>query len=408
MRLTLATSELIFIAVRDKIIAISINEANERLIREYSHDWTASAAGTKGSEAAVVCIAISADGKHLFAGFDNKWIYCWDVDTNVVLGSKLCKKRPTALAYGEFNRQQRKVCQSDEGTLSKVLMYADKFGEVWGIDAPNFQQSAVLCMAHTTSIITEMILNKNQYFITSDRDEKIRVQLFPNTVQIVSYCLGHSKPVTSMTLITDSLLVSTGWDHKIIMWDFVSGELLAELDMSPKSEIVDDSATVAHSPVDAEEEADDEVVDEDEDADGEYGPKQYDDVLAGHYPLKIISLNSPLQTDVVGRVAIIFKGLSECRLYSVQQHARGHSIVLEDTLQFSENPVDIETLKSDELVVLLPKPYHVAVVSLDGQSRSHSSLETTLKEYCEDNHVSFVQQGVVVAAGDNDDGGKCV
>ena len=63
-----------------------------------------------------------------------------------------------------------------------------------------------------------------------DRDEKIRVTNYPNTYNILTYCLGHKEFISSIHLLDQETLISGSGDGKIIIWRFLNGEKLFSFD----------------------------------------------------------------------------------------------------------------------------------------------------------------------------------
>lgn len=78
---------------------------------------------------------------------------------------------------------------------------------------------------------------QNRYIVTSDRDEKIRVSRWPHAYDITAYCLGHSQFISCVSPVQNSelnldLLVSGGGDSKIFGWDYTSGRVLFQSDIT--------------------------------------------------------------------------------------------------------------------------------------------------------------------------------
>lgn len=72
----------------------------------------------------------------------------------------------------------------------------------------------------------------HKYILTSDRDEKIRVTNSPAYHEIETFCLGHRQFVSSLTLLTENLLLSCSGDKSIRLWNFVSGKELSTTEVS--------------------------------------------------------------------------------------------------------------------------------------------------------------------------------
>ena len=108
------------------------------------------------------------------------------------------------------------------------ILGGDKSGDVHQFDLSSGSQK--LLMGHC-SMLLDMVFSSNgqngqsnQYLITCDRDEKIRVSRYPNSYHIESYCLGHTEFVSSIVLIDDQTLVSGSGDGTLRFWQFVNGK----------------------------------------------------------------------------------------------------------------------------------------------------------------------------------------
>lgn len=330
-------SNEVFISVENCVFKLKIASLinNERTI--YAFD--------KSDGSSIISVASSKDGNLISAAYSNKWVCCWD-SAGVLLGSILCNKRPTTLAYTTF--------QNSSGIKLQVLLISDKSGEIWGTGIPEMKNIFRLA-GHTASVITDMAIAPcDSYLVTADRDEKIRVSNFPQLASISTYCLGHTNVVTSVGFITLSekfYLVSSGWDHMLCLWDYTNGILLSQLQLSSRTTDLPSAAGTGNDAksntnssastavvsghsclalsegrhpnsnddaeverVDNDDEEDgvpEEEVDEvNEKIDGDLDEQFYDINKAGDFPLKIACSDK-------GYVAVIFKGRHLFQLYRV-------------------------------------------------------------------------------------------
>jgi hypothetical protein len=82
-----------------------------------------------------------------------------------------------------------------------------------------------LLLGHTASMLTSVaaaVVSANQvYLLTADRDEKIRVTVFPQTYDIHGFLFGHEAFVSCMAVF-DNHCFSCGGDRTLRVWDFVT------------------------------------------------------------------------------------------------------------------------------------------------------------------------------------------
>ncbi|MEQ2275924.1 hypothetical protein XENORESO_011047 [Xenotaenia resolanae] len=71
------------------------------------------------------------------------------------------------------------------------LLVADKSGDVYSFSVVEPQREGELKMGHLSMLLAVTISPDDQYIITADRDEKIRVSHHKSPYNIQSYCLGH-------------------------------------------------------------------------------------------------------------------------------------------------------------------------------------------------------------------------
>jgi WD40 repeat protein len=375
MRSLICSSDGIFVGICDKIVYFCYNISNDSQIIEFTLD---EAVGAK-----VTCLAISQDGCHIYAGFSNKWICCWEISSGKLCGQKQLKKKSTTLVDGVFQ-------DSINHTSRKVLLAADRFGEVYAVDLPLMSRPPVLCAGHTASVITDMVLINNRFLVTADRDEKVRIQCFPNILDIVSYCLGHSGCVSSIDMVSDDLMISCGFDHKLILWQYVEGKIVAEYEFqSANSPLIATEAQLSAS-----------IAEDAENAAEDFDNNDLDDSNAGNYPLKVICYDSAdKDTTVVKSIAVIFKGLSTCQLFDVVVDqtllsSSSYTIKHKQTLTLPSLPSDCAYIGDNQILFLMSKPCYNHLLHINESSSGttegkgstiSTDFRNVIKAYCAKN-----------------------
>jgi tRNA (guanine-N(7)-)-methyltransferase subunit TRM82 len=106
---------------------------------------------------------------------------------------------------------------------------------------PQFERK--LLLGHV-SMLTDIALIENNgqnYIITADRDEHIRISRgIPQAHIIEGYCLGHKDFVSRLCLPAGqpNLLISGGGDDDIYVWDWCLGKLLLKVNLRSHAEKV--------------------------------------------------------------------------------------------------------------------------------------------------------------------------
>jgi tRNA (guanine-N(7)-)-methyltransferase subunit TRM82 len=108
------------------------------------------------------------------------------------------------------------------------VVVADKSGDAYLFSTCNTNENGQLLLGHLSMLLDILVTDDQKYIITADRDEKIRVSMFPNSYNILSYCLGHKNFVTNVAIVPHdkNILISSGGDGTLMFWDFKSGKEL--------------------------------------------------------------------------------------------------------------------------------------------------------------------------------------
>ncbi|ORX90267.1 WD40 repeat-like protein [Basidiobolus meristosporus CBS 931.73] len=157
-------------------------------------------------------LAFSPDGKLLATSGEDKTLKVWAVENWQCLNTRPVIKRYNAIKF---------AAQSD------AIFVADKFGDVYKLQIDPAAGQEELLLGHV-SMITDMVLSAdNKHIITADRDEKIRVNNYPDSYNIHSFCLGHTEFVSAVRLpvFSPGTLISGGGDGMIMVWDYMNGSL---------------------------------------------------------------------------------------------------------------------------------------------------------------------------------------
>ncbi|KYN07582.1 PREDICTED: tRNA (guanine-N(7)-)-methyltransferase non-catalytic subunit WDR4 [Cyphomyrmex costatus] len=116
------------------------------------------------------------------------------------------------------------------------IVIADKAGDAYLFSTSRPTEPGTFILGHLSMLLDILVTQDMKYILTTDRDEKIRVSMFPNCYNIVSYCLGHAKFVTNISELPHekSILISCGGDGVFKLWDYKYGSELLSVNFCDK------------------------------------------------------------------------------------------------------------------------------------------------------------------------------
>ncbi|KAF7493170.1 tRNA (guanine-N(7)-)-methyltransferase non-catalytic subunit wuho [Sarcoptes scabiei] len=133
------------------------------------------------------------------------------------------------------------------------VLVADKSGNIYQFDGrpdesaifednglgDNFT-SGELLLGHCSMLLDFIVTENKDYIISADRDEKIRISHYPNTYNILSYCLGHRDFVGTIGLIDKQTLISGSGDGSLLCWNYLHGKTLHQYQYTDDSGVGED------------------------------------------------------------------------------------------------------------------------------------------------------------------------
>ena len=180
--------------------------------------------------------AIAASDNLLVIGYKDKSITI----SNIPEGGFLIL--PSAEFVAERVAEQLMVCEYEgkEAILmndgSDIVMY-----EIGNIGKPK------ILMGHIATV-TRFALNSDMTRLaTCDRDGRVRISKYPNTYDIIKFCLYHEEFVTSLLFLPSSgELISGDADGQLVKWDPEGNFLLAK-NVFPKESIINGIAALGEN-----------------------------------------------------------------------------------------------------------------------------------------------------------------
>ncbi|KAM9364113.1 tRNA (guanine-N(7)-)-methyltransferase non-catalytic subunit wdr4 isoform 1-T1 [Pholidichthys leucotaenia] len=130
------------------------------------------------------------------------------------------------------------------------LLVADKSGDVYSFSVAEPQREGDLKMGHLSMLLAVTLSPDDQFIITADRDEKIRVSHLRSPHNIQSFCLGHTQFVSSLQIPHGhpSWLLSGSGDGTLRLWEYESGQSLQSWDLGQLGETAQSEAAEHENP----------------------------------------------------------------------------------------------------------------------------------------------------------------
>lgn len=191
---------------------------------------------SSGHQGAIKAIRFNKEGDLFVSTGDDKLVKLWNTNSWLCLKTVQTNKKVSAASFSHDSR---------------CLLFADKFGVVYTIPTRSAEEldAPVQLLAHCCSIITSLdCCVEGRFIITSDRDFKIRVSLYPKDPlkgahEIQGFCLGHTSFVSCMALSsnnsTTQFLVSGGGDGTVRLWEIKTSSLLNTFHLGDVADLLD-------------------------------------------------------------------------------------------------------------------------------------------------------------------------
>ncbi|XP_048348655.1 tRNA (guanine-N(7)-)-methyltransferase non-catalytic subunit WDR4 isoform X2 [Sphaerodactylus townsendi] len=165
----------------------------------------------KSSDTILAC-AFSSSGTYFALTDDNKRLILFRTEPSwECLSIRLVTRRCTSMIL--------------TAAEDKILV-ADKSGDVYSYSVSEPENTGTIELGHLSLLLDVALSPDDQYILTADRDEKIRVSLTRAPHNIVSFCLGHREFVSRIFVIPDypNLLLSASGDCTLRLWEYKSGK----------------------------------------------------------------------------------------------------------------------------------------------------------------------------------------
>jgi len=274
----------------------------------------------------VYSISVALDGDGAVAGTVDK------VDPVVVhkTNKRCCALTFTTIPYADESK----------GSLN-MIVGGDLAGDVnaFPVVSSSSGTQQRLLLGHTASMITAVKVFDGKLF-SADRDEKVRISLFPQTYKVEGYLLGNDSYVTDMDVFEtengNKCCVTASGDCTIKMWDYEKCTELSSLNVAPETNSESEEKDVEEMTSGEGSEGDAAAVDDD-------AVKQTTQI--------------PVRVAANGKgsiVAVIYNDKNAVELFSVSSKGLEKMQSIE-----CPNPLAITFDADDELCVLMKEPQYM-------------------------------------------------
>lgn len=168
----------------------------------------------------IISTAFSNDGKYFLVCTNRKQLCLYEWNSKRLISNRVLPRAASRVKFSPNND----------------IVVADKAGDAYLFTITNPIENGTLLLGHLSMLLDILITDDGKYILTTDRDEKIRVSMFPHSYNIVSYCLGHNKFVTNICELPHDkqVLISSGGDGTFMLWDYLQGKELLSVNFSEK------------------------------------------------------------------------------------------------------------------------------------------------------------------------------
>ncbi|KAI4487434.1 hypothetical protein M0804_005583 [Polistes exclamans] len=168
----------------------------------------------------IISTTFSNDGKYFLVCTNRKQLCLYERKSKELISNRILPRAASKVIFSPNND----------------IIVADKAGDAYLFSTTNPVGNGILLLGHLSMLLDILITEDGKYILTTDRDEKIRVSMFPHSYNIVSYCLGHSKFVTNICELPHKkdILISSGGDGTLKFWNYVCGNELLTVNFSEK------------------------------------------------------------------------------------------------------------------------------------------------------------------------------
>lgn len=186
-------------------------------------------------------IGVIKRGEYLFCALakGDKSLSIYKMNTQEILKSEVhpsmiynTPKRLSCMNFTQWPSDDDKSTPTTERPM--ILLAGDMTGDAYAYNLESKGQS--LLLGHTASMLTGLCV-VNGMLLTSDRDEKIRVSSFPQTIDIEGFLLGHGAYITAVVASPEKgTVITASGDSTIRAWNLMNQAELSVLSFESEND----------------------------------------------------------------------------------------------------------------------------------------------------------------------------
>ena len=260
-----------------------------------------------------------------------------------------------------------------------------------------------LLLGHTASILTGLNVvpsslkqnkqQKEQFILTSDRDEKIRVTNFPQTYNIHGYLLGHTSFISTMDAISSSdsssalrpLCITGSGDGTVRLWNYATCKEIGMVPVVIKKCSEEEDEDDRKMPANDEEDEMNEDNMQEEDNDGE--DEDFSEEEEGMDSHKIaVPLSVSLSPDA-NNIVVARDGMQSIDIHPIPTPPTSNtsssmssqlvSLHKKQTIECPSQPLAVRWLSDSSILVLTREPTYLLHYQCNEEGNEYKNVSST-------------------------------
>lgn len=177
--------------------------------------------------ALLTCACFDATGTQLLAAGGDKQVALWRLPSELS-ATAMDAAVTSPVRRWTHGKKVGCVAFSPDGTMA---LWADLFGEVWGVSLDDAEAAPTLLLGHLSPVSHLSFSSDGGSIVTSDREGHVRSSHWPHAFVIECYYLSHTTPLQLMLPLRHAplLVTAAAAGRGVCFWRAHSGVLLGKM-----------------------------------------------------------------------------------------------------------------------------------------------------------------------------------